>query len=48
MLAGFCILWSTHTATRFFEKALHMADQRYLIAYPVGLVYSCFVLITVF
>lgn len=46
--ASTCVLWSTHTATRFFEKALHMSDQKYLIAYPVGLVYSCFVLITVF
>ncbi|GLD97768.1 hypothetical protein PINS_up006465 [Pythium insidiosum] len=47
-MASLCILWSTHTASRFFEKALYMSEQKYLIAYPVGLVYSCFVLITVF
>ena len=52
-IAGFgialvCILWSTITATRFFEKALQLKEQRYLIAYPTGLVYCVFVLITVF
>jgi protein YIPF5/7 len=47
-LASISILWSTHTASRFFEKALYMSEQKYLIAYPVGLVYSCFVLIAVF
>uniref|UniRef100_K3WQV6 Protein YIPF n=1 Tax=Globisporangium ultimum (strain ATCC 200006 / CBS 805.95 / DAOM BR144) TaxID=431595 RepID=K3WQV6_GLOUD len=47
-LASLCILWSTHTASRFFEKALYMTEQKYLIAYPIVLVYSCFVLITVF
>jgi hypothetical protein len=48
VLAMLCILWSTHTASRFFEKALYMSEQKYLIAYPIVLVYSCFVLITVF
>lgn len=47
-LASLAILWSSHTASRFFEKALYMTEQKYLIAYPVVLVYSCFVLITVF
>ena len=47
-LAMVCILWSTHTASRFFEKALYMSEQKYLMAYPIGIVYSCFVLITVF
>ncbi|OQR82327.1 hypothetical protein ACHHYP_16226 [Achlya hypogyna] len=47
-LAVLSVAWSTHTATRFFEKALHMSEQRFLIAYPTAMVYSCFVLITVF
>ena len=38
----------TLTATRFFERALDMREQRYLIAYPVTLLYSCFAMITVF
>lgn len=47
-VASICALWSTHTASRFFEKALYMSEQKYLVAYPIMLVYSCFVLITVF
>nr|CCA20797.1 conserved hypothetical protein [Albugo laibachii Nc14] len=47
-VASVCAMWSTHTASRFFEKALFMSEQKYLVAYPIMLVYSCFVLITVF
>ena len=42
------IAWSTYASTRLFEKALNMSQQRWLVAYPVGLVYSIFVLITIF
>mmetsp|Transcript_14497 Transcript_14497/g.25986 ORF Transcript_14497/g.25986 Transcript_14497/m.25986 type:complete len:314 (+) Transcript_14497:242-1183(+) len=42
------VLWSTQTATRFFEAATLMREQRWLIAYPVFLLYACFALITVF
>ena len=42
------IAWCTTSSTRFFEKAFSMRDKRYLIAYPVGLLYSIFVLITIF
>lgn len=48
---GFCalvILWSTVTATRFFENNLDMADQRYLIAYPIFLFYCVFLLLVIF
>ena len=44
----FIILWSTVTATRFFENSLDMSDQRYLIAYPIFLFYSVFFLLVVF
>ncbi|KAG2770516.1 hypothetical protein PC129_g10876 [Phytophthora cactorum] len=47
-LASVCTLWSTHTASRFFEKALYMTEQKYLVMYPTMLVYACFVLIAVF
>eukprot|EP00516_Mucochytrium_quahogii_P000868 CAMPEP_0203745318 /NCGR_PEP_ID=MMETSP0098-20131031/1093_1 /ASSEMBLY_ACC=CAM_ASM_000208 /TAXON_ID=96639 /ORGANISM=" , Strain NY0313808BC1" /LENGTH=292 /DNA_ID=CAMNT_0050633059 /DNA_START=352 /DNA_END=1227 /DNA_ORIENTATION=- len=40
-LTFIAIIWCTHTATRFFEIATHMREQRYLIAYPVFLVYAC-------
>ena len=47
-LAGGAVAWSTFSATRLFELTLGMAAQRYLVAYPIGLVYACFVLITIF
>ena len=48
---GLCLLviiWSTVTATRFFENSLDMKDQRYLIAYPIFLFYCVFLLLVVF
>eukprot|EP00510_Aplanochytrium_minuta_P001615 CAMPEP_0184022110 /NCGR_PEP_ID=MMETSP0954-20121128/10386_1 /TAXON_ID=627963 /ORGANISM="Aplanochytrium sp, Strain PBS07" /LENGTH=265 /DNA_ID=CAMNT_0026304373 /DNA_START=174 /DNA_END=968 /DNA_ORIENTATION=- len=42
MLTFIAILWCTQTATRFFEAALGMRLQRYLIAYPVFLFYCIF------
>lgn len=43
-----CVGWSTLTATKFFESLLEMKDQKYLIMYPVCLMYACFTLLTVF
>lgn len=43
-----CIFWATATSSRFFATAIAMQEQRWLVAYPVGLVYTCFTLITVF
>lgn len=48
ILALVFILWCTLTSTRFFEAGLMCREQRYLIAYPLFLLYSCFALITVF
>jgi hypothetical protein len=42
------ILWSTVTATRYFEYGLDMEDKKYLIAYPISLFYFVFTLLTVF
>eukprot|EP00920_Eleutheroschizon_duboscqi_P018397 GHVT01043839.1.p1 GENE.GHVT01043839.1~~GHVT01043839.1.p1 ORF type:complete len:152 (-),score=28.49 GHVT01043839.1:108-563(-) len=47
-LSAATILWCTATASRFFESALRMHHQRFLVAYPIGLLYTCFVLITIF
>ncbi|SOV83786.1 Yip1 protein, putative [Plasmodium sp. gorilla clade G3] len=47
-ISFFCILWSALTASRFFEVALRMNSQRYLVAYPIFLLYSCFALIIIF
>jgi len=42
------IAWSTASATRLFDAKLQLTDQYFLVMYPVALLYSCFVLITVF
>jgi hypothetical protein len=47
-LAAMAILWSTVAATRIFEAALAMSEQRYLVAYPVLLFYACFALMAIF
>lgn len=48
-LISFLILvWSTVTATRYFEYGLEMENKKYLIAYPIALFYFVFMMLTVF
>jgi len=47
-MTALTVLWCTIAATRFIEATLSMRGQRYLVAYPLMLLYSCFALITVF
>ena len=42
------VVWCAQSATRFFEAACDMTDQRYLVAYPLLLLYATFALITIF
>jgi len=42
------VAWSTTSATRFFQYSLDMEDKKYLIAYPIILFYSIFMLLTIF
>ena len=42
------LFWSVITATRYFEYGLEMEDKKYLVAYPIGLFYSVFMLLTLF
>lgn len=44
MLSLVSILWCTHAASSIFVAVLRMSDQRFLVAYPVGLLYGCFAL----
>mmetsp|Transcript_41886 Transcript_41886/g.129817 ORF Transcript_41886/g.129817 Transcript_41886/m.129817 type:complete len:271 (+) Transcript_41886:110-922(+) len=48
VVAMICIAWATATSSRFFATAIAMHQQRWLVAYPVGLVYTLATLITVF
>ena len=47
-LALVTVFWCTASATNMFVSALHMHDQKTLVAYPIALVYTCFGLITIF
>jgi len=48
MLSSVAIFWSTISATRLIDAKLQLQDLYWLIAYPIMLLYSCFVIITVF
>mmetsp|Transcript_39039 Transcript_39039/g.105684 ORF Transcript_39039/g.105684 Transcript_39039/m.105684 type:complete len:264 (-) Transcript_39039:73-864(-) len=48
VISAICIFWATATSSRFFATAIAMHQQRWLVAYPVGLVYTLVSLITVF
>ncbi|KAI8094303.1 hypothetical protein BDF21DRAFT_330491 [Thamnidium elegans] len=42
------ILWCTYSSSGMFSSVLHLNEQRLLVAYPVGLFYACFALMTFF
>jgi hypothetical protein len=48
ILGVIVVPWCTLTASRFFERAVNNAEQRFLIAYPIAIFYAAFCLITVF
>jgi len=48
ILSLLSIAWCTYAASGIFVAVLRMSDQRLLVAYPVGLLYGCFALLSVF
>jgi hypothetical protein len=42
------VVWSTTASTRLLELGCNLREQRYLVAYPIALLYSAFVLMTIF
>jgi hypothetical protein len=48
VLAAVSVLWCTVASTRLFERSCDMRNQRYLIAYPISMLYTSFVMITIF
>ena len=48
VLCFLIIIVASISATRFFEIALDMSEQKWLIFYPVSLFYTCFVLVSIF
>jgi hypothetical protein len=47
-LGVLAVVWCVYVSTTFFEHALNMPQHRWLIAYPVFIFYSCFVMLAVF
>lgn len=43
-----CVVWSTATSSRFFASSICMQQQRWLVAYPVSLLYASLALLIVF
>lgn len=48
ILGLLAVAWSTTASTRLLELGCGLRPQRYLIAYPIALLYSAFVLMTIF
>ncbi|EPQ57266.1 Yip1-domain-containing protein [Gloeophyllum trabeum ATCC 11539] len=48
LLSMLSVLWCTYAASGIFVAVLRMSDQRLLVAYPIGLLYGCFALLSVF
>jgi hypothetical protein len=48
ILGLIAVAWSTVASTRLLEMGCNLRAQRYLIAYPIALLYSAFVLMTIF
>jgi len=42
------VSWCTYAASTMFVNVLNMHNQRLLVAYPVGLLYACFAMLSVF
>lgn len=48
LISPLFILWCASSASGIFVSILRMSDQRLLVAYPLGLFYACFALLSVF
>lgn len=48
LLSALSILWCAYSASGIFVAVLRMSEQRLLVAYPIGLFYATFALLSVF
>jgi len=48
IMAILTVAWSTAASARLFERGCQMRAQRFSVAYPTALLYSAFVMITIF
>jgi hypothetical protein len=47
LLSVGAIAWSSYSAVRMLDAKLKLLDLYFLVLYPTGLLYSCFVLIAI-
>lgn len=47
-LSCISVCWCTYSASSIFVAVLQMNHQRLLVAYPIGLFYGCFALLSIF
>jgi protein YIPF5/7 len=48
VLSCMCVGWCTFSSTKLLNAKMNLTEQYWLVAYPTSLLYSCFVLITIF
>lgn len=48
VLSSIAIAWCSYAASSIFAVVLRLSHQRFLVAYPVGLLYAAFALLSVF
>lgn len=48
LISSLSITWCSYSASGIFVSVLQMSEQRFLVAYPVGLFYASFALLSVF
>ena len=48
LLGSLAVLWCTATSSKFVAAAIDSSDQQWLIAYQNGLMYTAFVVISIF
>lgn len=48
LLSVICVSWCTWAASGFFVRVLNLSNARPLVAYPLGMFYSVFALMTIF
>lgn len=48
VLSIVCVSWCTWAASGFFVRVLNLSNARPLVAYPLGMFYSVFALMTIF
>ena len=47
-ITPFFIIWSSYSSSGIFASVLHLNEQRFLVGYPLMLLYTAFAVIGIF